>query len=224
MEAVDARGGRILRCRWNSGARRHRRRHLSVRRLGIKDHVIGAEDMSAPEVHAVLDGLAAAGCHAWIGGGWGVDALVGNQTRGHRDLDLAVDADHEAAALVVLGKLDYVIETDWRPVRVEVVAPGVGEWTYIRWPLMRRATAARPASRRLLPLPGGMLHHRHHRGPAGELPDDRAAAAIPQRLPASRHRPRRSDSVAWPGRSRREAFPGRSDRLRRLKKGQRDGS
>ena len=82
----------------------------------------GAGDMSAPEVHAVLDALAAAGCRAWIGGGWGVDALVGYQTRGHRDLDLAVDADQEAAALVALGKLGYVIATDWRPVRVELVA------------------------------------------------------------------------------------------------------
>jgi lincosamide nucleotidyltransferase A/C/D/E len=82
--------------------------------------------MSAPEVHAVLDALAAAGCRVWIGGGWGVDALVGYQTRGHRDLDLAVDADHGDAALVALGKLGYVIETDWRPVRVEVVAAGRG--------------------------------------------------------------------------------------------------
>jgi lincosamide nucleotidyltransferase A/C/D/E len=82
--------------------------------------------MSAPEVHAVLDALVAAGCRAWTGGGWGVDALVGYQTRGHRDLDLAVDADQEAAALVALGELGYVIETDWRPVRVEVVAAGRG--------------------------------------------------------------------------------------------------
>jgi lincosamide nucleotidyltransferase A/C/D/E len=88
--------------------------------------VIGAGDMSAPEVHAVLEALTAAGCAAWIGGGWGVDALVGYQTRGHRDLDLAVDADQEAAALVALGKLGYIIETDWRPVRVEVVAAGRG--------------------------------------------------------------------------------------------------
>ena len=88
--------------------------------------MIGAGDMGAPEVHAGLDALAAAGCRAWIGGGWGVDALVGYQTRGHRDLDLAVNADHGAAVLVALGKLGYVIETDWRPVRVEVVAAGRG--------------------------------------------------------------------------------------------------
>lgn len=82
--------------------------------------------MRADEVHTVLDTLNAAGCPAWIGGGWGVDALVGHQTRPHRDLDLALAADREAAALAALSKLGYVIETDWRPVRVEIVAAGRG--------------------------------------------------------------------------------------------------
>lgn len=60
----------------------------------------------------------------WIAGGWGVDALVGRQTRPHRDLDLALAADREAAALEALGDLGYTIVTDWRPVRVEVGADG----------------------------------------------------------------------------------------------------
>ncbi|MET8154394.1 nucleotidyltransferase domain-containing protein [Actinoplanes sp. NPDC049668] len=79
--------------------------------------------MTADEVHTVLDALASVGCRAWISGGWGVDALVGRQTRAHRDLDLAIPADGEGAALDVLGRLGYVIETDWRPVRVEVAGP-----------------------------------------------------------------------------------------------------
>ncbi|XTZ14982.1 nucleotidyltransferase domain-containing protein [Micromonospora echinospora] len=78
--------------------------------------------VDAEEVHAVLDALASVGCPAWIGGGWGVDALVGRQTRSHRDLDLLIPADREAAALRSLGLLGYEVETDWRPVRVEVVA------------------------------------------------------------------------------------------------------
>lgn len=82
--------------------------------------------MDADEVHTVLDALAAAGCAAWISGGWGVDALVGHRTRPHRDLDLAIAAEHEPAALQALGRLGYVVETDWRPVRVEVVAEGRG--------------------------------------------------------------------------------------------------
>jgi len=82
--------------------------------------------MSADEVHAVLNTLREAGCRAWVGGGWGVDALVGRQTRPHRDLDLAIDAAGESAALAALGQLGYAVETDWRPVRVEVAAPGRG--------------------------------------------------------------------------------------------------
>ncbi|OLT06122.1 hypothetical protein BJF90_18295 [Pseudonocardia sp. CNS-004] len=80
----------------------------------------------AGEVHTVLDALTAAGCDAWIGGGWGVDALGGRRTPPHRDLDLAIAAEHEPAALQALGRLGYVVETDWRPVRVEVVAGGRG--------------------------------------------------------------------------------------------------
>lgn len=60
----------------------------------------------------------------WVAGGWGVDALVGEQTREHRDLDLAIDADDEAGALRTLAGLGYTIETDWRPVRVELAAAG----------------------------------------------------------------------------------------------------
>lgn len=84
--------------------------------------MINAPDMTATEVHAVLGALAAAGCRAWIGGGWGVDALVRAQTRPHRDLDLAIAAETEGTALHGLADRGYRIETDWRPVRVEVVA------------------------------------------------------------------------------------------------------
>jgi lincosamide nucleotidyltransferase A/C/D/E len=39
---------------------------------------------------------------------------------------LEMNADREPAALAALGRLGYVIATDWRPVRVEVVAAGRG--------------------------------------------------------------------------------------------------
>jgi lincosamide nucleotidyltransferase A/C/D/E len=82
------------------------------------------EGMPAGEVHRVLDALAAAGCRTWIAGGWGVDALVGRQTRPHRDLDLLVEAACLDRALEALAPLGYVVETDWLPIRVEVAAPG----------------------------------------------------------------------------------------------------
>lgn len=82
--------------------------------------------MQLSEVGSILAGLRAAGCRVWVGGGWGVDALVGQQTRPHRDLDLAVDAGDEGRAILVLERRGYHVETDWRPVRVELVHEGVG--------------------------------------------------------------------------------------------------
>jgi lincosamide nucleotidyltransferase A/C/D/E len=42
------------------------------------------------DVHEVLDLLAEARIDAFVLGGWGVDALVGEQTRHHKDLDIIV--------------------------------------------------------------------------------------------------------------------------------------
>lgn len=72
----------------------------------------------------MLDALDAAGVRHWVGGGWGVAALAGRQTRQHRDLDLNVDAADLSRCLAVLGGLGYATETDWLPSRVEVRAPG----------------------------------------------------------------------------------------------------
>jgi lincosamide nucleotidyltransferase A/C/D/E len=83
--------------------------------------------MPADQVHAVLSALGAAGfARVWVGGGWGVDALVGRQTRPHRDLDLAVDVTAATLERVLetLAQEGYEIETDWRPSRVELAAAG----------------------------------------------------------------------------------------------------
>jgi lincosamide nucleotidyltransferase A/C/D/E len=85
-----------------------------------------ASGTALQEVLAVLDALASAGCKVWVTGGWGVDALVGRQTRTHRDLDLAVDARHTAIAIQTLEGRGYSVETEWRPVRVELAAEGKG--------------------------------------------------------------------------------------------------
>jgi lincosamide nucleotidyltransferase A/C/D/E len=82
--------------------------------------------MDLGEVLGVLAELTEAGCSVWVAGGWGVDALVGRQTRLHRDLDLALDARNETVALRALERRGYRVESDWRPVRVELVAEGRG--------------------------------------------------------------------------------------------------
>lgn len=46
--------------------------------------------MTAYDVIDVVERLQAAGIDFWIEGGWGVDALLGEQTRPHDDLDLGV--------------------------------------------------------------------------------------------------------------------------------------
>ena len=45
---------------------------------------------TAPQVLAALDELAAEGVQGWLAGGWGVDALIGRQTRTHNDIDFVV--------------------------------------------------------------------------------------------------------------------------------------
>jgi lincosamide nucleotidyltransferase A/C/D/E len=62
--------------------------------------------VTARDVHEVLDALAGHGVGVWLDGGWGIDALVGEQTREHADLDAAVERRELARAtesLVPLG-------------------------------------------------------------------------------------------------------------------------
>ena len=72
------------------------------------------------DVVEVVAALEASRCRFWVAGGWGVDALIGAQTREHRDLDFAIDEEDEADVLRTLEGLGYAIETDWRPARVEL--------------------------------------------------------------------------------------------------------
>jgi len=49
-----------------------------------------ASGMSDGDVVALYDRLEALGVRIWIDGGWGVDALLGEHTRPHGDLDIAI--------------------------------------------------------------------------------------------------------------------------------------
>jgi lincosamide nucleotidyltransferase A/C/D/E len=62
--------------------------------------------MDPAQVIQVLDRLEQEGVTAWLDGGWGVDALLGEQTRPHEDLDLAIarsDCPRAQDALAALG-------------------------------------------------------------------------------------------------------------------------
>jgi lincosamide nucleotidyltransferase A/C/D/E len=82
--------------------------------------------MDAVDVLAVLDLLAAAGVEAWVDGGWGVDALVGERTRAHADVDLVVPLLSLDTGLAALAAAGYArVLRDWRPTAV-AVADGRG--------------------------------------------------------------------------------------------------
>jgi lincosamide nucleotidyltransferase A/C/D/E len=101
--------------------------------------------MSLARMLAVLDAVRSVGCPFWVEGGWGIDALVGEQTRPHRDVDLDIDGSYEEQVLAALGDLGYVVETDWRPNRVELVAPGQG-WVDVHPLVVDKDGSARQAA------------------------------------------------------------------------------
>jgi lincosamide nucleotidyltransferase A/C/D/E len=109
--------------------------------------------MRASDVIEVLDLLDDAGVRHWVGGGWGVAALAGRQTRQHRDLDLAVDAGHLDTCLQMLGQLGYTAETDWLPVRLELRAPGA------RWVDVHPVTFSGDGHGRQPDLDGGFFDY-----------------------------------------------------------------
>jgi lincosamide nucleotidyltransferase A/C/D/E len=69
--------------------------------------------MTAADVLEILDRLDAAGIEWWIDGGWGVDALLGRQTRPHDDLDFAVRASDLDRIRRVLAEFREVNEDQW---------------------------------------------------------------------------------------------------------------
>jgi lincosamide nucleotidyltransferase A/C/D/E len=64
--------------------------------------MVGADD-----VLTVLDRLDRAGLVVWLDGGWGVDALLGRQTRPHQDPDLVISREDRGAAQAALGGLGF---------------------------------------------------------------------------------------------------------------------
>ena len=72
--------------------------------------------MTAPDVLDVLSLLDGDGLTAWVYGGWGVDALLGETTRDHGDLDLAVLLPQLGAVRSALAEAGYgTVLRDWLP-------------------------------------------------------------------------------------------------------------
>lgn len=62
-----------------------------------------AGGLSADDAVELVELLERAGVAVWVDGGWGVDALVGRQTRPHDDLDVVVRVDQLPLLREVLG-------------------------------------------------------------------------------------------------------------------------
>lgn len=58
--------------------------------------------MTGKDVIRFLELWESAGIHIWVDGGWGVDALLGEQTRPHNDLDIAMKPGDLPAFMAVM--------------------------------------------------------------------------------------------------------------------------
>jgi lincosamide nucleotidyltransferase A/C/D/E len=82
-----------------------------------------AADVRSDQVVDLLDRIEPLATTVWLGGGWGVDALAGRETRPHGDLDLCVDGPSLVPVLEMLAGIGFIPREDWLPVRIEVGHP-----------------------------------------------------------------------------------------------------
>jgi lincosamide nucleotidyltransferase A/C/D/E len=64
-------------------------------------------EINAADASRIVGQLEAAGLVVWLDGGWGVDALLGRQTRSHRDLDLVIAREDLAVAQQTLAATGF---------------------------------------------------------------------------------------------------------------------
>jgi lincosamide nucleotidyltransferase A/C/D/E len=64
-------------------------------------------EMRANDAAVLLDLFEKNGVQVWVDGGWGVDALLGQQTRPHEDLDVTLDQSHVEVLVELLTERGY---------------------------------------------------------------------------------------------------------------------
>jgi lincosamide nucleotidyltransferase A/C/D/E len=79
----------------------------------------------AEDVISIHQSLSANGIQVWLTGGWGIDALLREQTRPHKDLDLIVLVDDIARMRDLLGRDGYALKELWSENSWVVDAQGV---------------------------------------------------------------------------------------------------
>jgi lincosamide nucleotidyltransferase A/C/D/E len=73
--------------------------------------------ISAHDVLTIVAILRAARVRVWLDGGWGIDALIGEQTRDHDDLDCVIALSDAQAAIAALASRGYRMNHHERPAR-----------------------------------------------------------------------------------------------------------
>jgi lincosamide nucleotidyltransferase A/C/D/E len=95
-----------------------------VKKLPELEHKSGLR-MPAEKVVDLYRLFENSGVEVWIDGGWGVDALLEEQTREHADLDIAVDHKDENRLKEVLDERGYkVVQTSDKTEWVYVLGDG----------------------------------------------------------------------------------------------------
>ena len=68
---------------------------------------------TAEDVIELYSGLRAEGVRIWVDGGWGIDALLGRQTRLHKDFDALVALEDLPALTHFLGGRGFALKLIW---------------------------------------------------------------------------------------------------------------
>jgi lincosamide nucleotidyltransferase A/C/D/E len=69
--------------------------------------------VSAEEVVRIYTRLSSQGIQVWLTGGWGIDALLGEETRPHKDLDVIMLVDDVVRLCALIGSDGYTYKELW---------------------------------------------------------------------------------------------------------------
>lgn len=86
--------------------------------------MVAAQMVHAEDVVRLYQLLDDAGIRVWLTGGWGIDALLGQQTRPHKDLDVIMLVDDVVRMRDLLGREGYSLKELWSENRWDVDVRG----------------------------------------------------------------------------------------------------
>jgi lincosamide nucleotidyltransferase A/C/D/E len=91
--------------------------------------MVGAEDAIN-----IYKRLSTHGIQVWVTGGWGIDALLGEQTRPHKDLDVIMLLDDVVRLRALLDGEGYGLKELWSENRWAIDAKGIKTATaFVLW-------------------------------------------------------------------------------------------